>query len=458
MNIKNIEEDSIEFLQSKDSAAIKERLQKSITKCESLKGAIAFWTIDTNYFSGLEDKLKHKDSFICTDIHQPTNIDCLQQFVEAGVKNIYLFLYCSKEKGNSKHYPLMHAKLLLFNLPNDKVEIWIGSQNFTDNALSGFNLEATSVISTTKNSEYCQEVDNYLEFIKNCCADIGKICPEIGKQFNPELVDFYKKLQGTYDYKEKKHDVLDFICKNKDDIQKIAINDSIFVASICESDCNKFFTKKIIIIRAIYEQEPIICYEAEVQYTGKITAVNKETLVTTYVDGEKTHYQTKSSIIQRKKEKSPIFVPFPPQEADFFNSKQDFDKDNQYTFVIIKPLQKFKEELYPSEKKSTFWINLKINPKNLFYLSYHDFIVAAKEKEQEKKLQTPKSPSTIKQKNSHPFDKIRNAPDEAIINKLRQITLDDNEDGNQNTSEEYRVSSIIRELVTKDDEDDAETV
>ena len=50
---------------------------------------------------------------------------------------------------------------------------------------------------------YIKYICTYLDFIKVYYEDIGtKIHREIGGKFNLEFVDFYQKLQHSYDFQE----------------------------------------------------------------------------------------------------------------------------------------------------------------------------------------------------------------------------------------------------------------
>lgn len=194
--------DHYKFLQSKEERDIRKRLKESIERCVVLRGTVAFFNLDIKNIEGLADILKHSESFLCVDIHQPTGIGRLEEFVKEG-SNIYLFLY---RDGSEKKQPLLHTKLLLFDRKDDTAEVWIGSQNFTYSALSGFNLEATSIITTTKNSKFYEDIENYIKFIKKCCIDVGKrTCGDKTEgKFDTTCVDFYKKLQGSFGGSNKK--------------------------------------------------------------------------------------------------------------------------------------------------------------------------------------------------------------------------------------------------------------
>lgn len=435
MNIDKImTKETIEFLQSKNSRDIKVRLQESISKCSSLKGAVAFWTIDIDYFDRLVEKLSHEDSFMCVDVHEPTKIDSLKKFVEGGAKNIYVFLY----QVETARYPLMHSKLLLFDLPQGKSEIWIGSQNFTDSALSGFNFEATAVVSTTNTSVFYRQVVDYLNFIKGCCKDISAIEPEIGESFDPALDDFYKKLQNTYDWQEDEYKVLDFVCEDINDVKKISEQSElcVLVASFDRGDCKKFTPEQTIVVRALDKRGEVICYEATVLSSSAIAAESREDrcFVKTYTDDHGRHYQVGSYIIQYS-DTIPVFFSESPNMT------------NQSSSVIIKIINKFDENLQPSNRQK-FWKNAKEDIKLAFYLK-----TASEQKK--KVIQIPKSPSSDKNEPQYPFDRIKNSEDLAfLIDELYQLAQKNNYDQYDGSRKAFRKKvmlgksqTIIRHLV-----------
>ncbi len=134
-------------------------------------------------------------------------------------------------------------------------------------ALEGFNLESTTIITTTKDSKLYEEVLSYLNFIRDCCKDIGtKVYPEIGGKFNLEFVDFYEKLQRSFDFQEENYQVIDLICEDVKNICSIAEhkNNSILIASFNENDSSKFPVRKEILIRALDKKGEIICYKSNV--------------------------------------------------------------------------------------------------------------------------------------------------------------------------------------------------
>ncbi len=325
--------DNIElFLQSKKNRNIKPELEKSINKCVSLKGAVAFWNFDIHYLKGLDDKLSHNNSFICVDIHQPTDIDRLKKFVEKG-SNIYLFLYRSAKETQQ---PLLHTKLLLFDFPNNKAEIWIGSQNFTHSALEGSNFESTTIIPTKINSNLYNVVLSYLNSIKLCCEDIGKkTCENVTGKFNIDCVDFYKKLQGTYKYDGKDIGKMDVFCENTNIFES---TNTILLSSNNNNEDQSNFVKNL------KQNKFILHLKSKTNETHYHCSYTTEGIV------DKIDVNFKGCILRDEKRKA-LFTDISSKQAmDLFEEERRF-------LIIIKIEDKCQEDMSFSKKQRTdyFW-------------------------------------------------------------------------------------------------------
>ena len=82
---------------------------------------------------------------------------------------------------------LMHAKTLLFDLDENYAELWIGSHNWTARALTGLNIEVSIVISMNTASDLYRVAQDLLNYIRDSDSSVP---------FDPNLVDYYKWLQG----------------------------------------------------------------------------------------------------------------------------------------------------------------------------------------------------------------------------------------------------------------------
>ncbi len=181
---------TIQFLANE---TVQEGLRNATKQCESLIGTVAFWTIDAdqiNRFLGeaFLEKLAKPESFMCVDISTPTDLDKLSDLTKYYQSNIYL--HCVKFYPQGAQFKdltyLLHSKILLFNLPDGKAKLWLGSHNFTQFALSGLNFESSVLIETKQNSELYQKAKEYIENIKNSCGVV---------KFDPNDLEIYKALQ-----------------------------------------------------------------------------------------------------------------------------------------------------------------------------------------------------------------------------------------------------------------------
>lgn len=164
-------------------------LDATIERAHQLYGAVAYWTIGPEVLHPrLMELLRQPDSFCCVDLHLPTNVDKLNEFARHGAGQLYVQCHEIRQQGERHlHRHLLHTKLLLFDLPRGQAEIWVGSYNFTKQALLGINREAAVVLATTQGSDLYQQVRQYLEAIR---TDVH--C----HRFDPDRLDDYKKLQG----------------------------------------------------------------------------------------------------------------------------------------------------------------------------------------------------------------------------------------------------------------------
>jgi len=172
----------------KSHKAIALRLKELIKNAECLKMAVAFWTIDQDYFpsNSLIQLLKKEGSFACIDIAPPTDVTKVCDFAQHNA-DMYFYLQSVDEDKNEPAYMqdhLLHSKILIFDLPEEKASIFIGSHNWTNRALSGINIETSIEIEVDrKNEVYCQ-VNFLLKTIKNECHKV-----------NPDLKEIYKNIQ-----------------------------------------------------------------------------------------------------------------------------------------------------------------------------------------------------------------------------------------------------------------------
>jgi len=180
----------IEPLVGLDGIKFIKRLEDTLINSKSMRAAIACYAISLNEFPFKETlslhlpKLLTENGFLCCDFMSPTDFDRLKELVKEN-KEAGIFIHWRKMKGNLST-PLLHPKLILFEKKDGKVEIWSGSHNWTKNALLGPQLNFSMIIHAKVTDEIYGKVKGLLEYYRNLC-----------KPFDPERIDWYKKLRGS---------------------------------------------------------------------------------------------------------------------------------------------------------------------------------------------------------------------------------------------------------------------
>ncbi|MBW3377054.1 hypothetical protein KYK31_23930 [Hymenobacter norwichensis] len=162
-------------------------LEDTIRRAEALYSSVCFWSIGPNLLPSLSGLLSKRESFCVADIHLPTNIDNLNLFHQAGA-NMFLFFKELRPKRPDAYLErhLLHTKMLLFDLPGGDAELWVGSHNFTKQALKGINREASLVIPCQQGDAIYTQALDYLQSIR---ADSNS------RRFDPSQINNYKRLQ-----------------------------------------------------------------------------------------------------------------------------------------------------------------------------------------------------------------------------------------------------------------------
>ena len=180
---------SLELIPDIGRANISPRILQTIGHAICMKAAIAYWTtLPSNLTANVTKLLGCADSFLCVDIHLPTNICALSSMVKSGAAiHLHLAKLARMRTGYSFGMPphLLHPKLLLFDLPNNQAEVWIGSHNWTPRAIHGPNIEASIVLSMEKNAPIYRQTDHFLTTVKN------RFCAVM----DANRADYYLRLQ-----------------------------------------------------------------------------------------------------------------------------------------------------------------------------------------------------------------------------------------------------------------------
>lgn len=326
-------------------ANVGEHLYKLFNESNSIKCAIAFWTISLEQLieiSGVNALpiLKNSDSFICVDIQKPTNIDHLAKLKELGV-DVYLNIRrLPKEfKDHSTSIGLLHTKILLADKnDNNNAEFWIGSHNWTQFALTGPNTEASLIIQLSKENALYSKAFQRLEFIRD------QLC----RPFDLSKIKFYKQLQTII---ERGYGSKNVIVLQGDNIDKLG-NQVIQIFGIKNEDYKdlKLVGANIYLsIQEILDPSIKYLYSGEILHSGRLEGYNP--LATGINFTEKRRY----AIADYNK--------YPPilKEADIVN--QNLLQDLYYFVAIeIKKLETDNYHLLPLSKRESLWAEAEWDP------------------------------------------------------------------------------------------------
>jgi hypothetical protein len=199
------------------------------TKC--IKGLSAFWTLDykskgntklSQYSNLFYDLLSVENSYMCVDLHLPTNVEQITNSVNNGC-NFYMFLFEVKTDNIfSFNNNLLHSKVVLFEgLEFDYV--LVGSHNQTAHAVTGFNMEFSFLMKIDPKSEAKKNILIYLELIKELCM---KLPTSNLQRWMLELVQKKGKLEGIENI-----DFIECACFNEKTMNSIKIGTLIHMIS-----------------------------------------------------------------------------------------------------------------------------------------------------------------------------------------------------------------------------------
>jgi HKD family nuclease len=192
----------IEFLPTSGiQRNISNQLIESLKSCQAVKASVAFWSLDVQALGGrLLQALQKPESELYVDMQWPTDFTKLSDFYEniklkSPSPTLFICLRKHRDTEGSGLSGLLHTKLLLFDMGRGYWEIWVGSHNFTQKAISGINLEASlrikGNISDSRFKELVQQVEEYLRYIRKLC-----------QPFDPQKVFLYESLRKTRSDKE----------------------------------------------------------------------------------------------------------------------------------------------------------------------------------------------------------------------------------------------------------------
>jgi hypothetical protein len=176
---------NIQFSPQLKKRSLYKDLDSLFRECISFKATLAYWTIREDFFKkSLTEALKKSNSFVCVDLAKPTDLYAINSFYYENVNQFYWHKY-KISSGMGNDYKLLHSKVLLFDLPNNEAEIWVGSMNFTQTAINGLNIESITKIRCSQNENIYKETLEFLTFVKT----------ELCYQYELSKLSYYEMLQ-----------------------------------------------------------------------------------------------------------------------------------------------------------------------------------------------------------------------------------------------------------------------
>jgi len=180
---------SVRLAPRQPASGVSDELRRELARAEHLRAGVGYWTVHHPDFRGLSRALGGQ-GYLCVDLSLPTSVDRLEELEAAGAE-VYLHLErttsASSWEGPVPRMPngLMHTKLVLFDLPDDKASLWCGSHNWTSRGLGGMNIEASLVLDIDQGCDLYNAVASFLEEVRD----------EHCERFDPKLVEWYRWLQ-----------------------------------------------------------------------------------------------------------------------------------------------------------------------------------------------------------------------------------------------------------------------
>jgi hypothetical protein len=202
-----------------------------LKKTKFIKGTSAFWTLDykskgntklSQYSNLFYDLLRDENSYMCVDLHLPTNVEQITNSVNNGC-NFYMFLFEVKADNIfSFNNNLLHSKVVLFEgLEFDYV--LVGSHNQTAHAVTGLNMEFSFLMKIDPNSGAKKKILKYLDSIKELCM---KLPISNLQRWMLDLVQKKGKLEGIENI-----DFIECACFNEKTMNSIKIGTLIHMIS-----------------------------------------------------------------------------------------------------------------------------------------------------------------------------------------------------------------------------------
>lgn len=264
---------STELIPAAPSDQVIDRLIDLVNRAERMRGLLAFWTLAAEELGPNLPHVLANGGFLCLDIHRPTDIDRLDDLNKAGAP-IYLYLYDlsgqTEQPGTIGLPPhLMHAKTLLFDMPDGTSVLWTGSHNGTRRALHGLNIEMSVLLTLDRSSTVYRDAERFVEEVRARCD-----------RFQSSLCSYYRWLQGD--------DASTPIIELEDGLDAPITQTTITVFGIKASELSEIKTvdKEILVSLTSNRSGATRIYNATVANTGHMGGIQFDPCRYAYRDGK----------------------------------------------------------------------------------------------------------------------------------------------------------------------------
>ena len=249
---------------------IANQISELFRSAKTVRASIAFWTLSPEKLTSITGGngirvLTEKESYLCIDIQNPTNIDHLANLARLGIKiflNIRKLPKAIDPLKISTSPGLLHTKTLLSDMENDQAELWIGSHNWTVPALIGPNTELSVSLKLSNRAPLYLESKYRLEDIRdNYC-----------QPFDLNRITYYKALQKLIERDTKSKNVVELEGHNVDELAGQVI--CVFGTEVDDFAAVSSVNKGIFLSVYDSEEKGKYLYHAKVLQTGLLSAAN----------------------------------------------------------------------------------------------------------------------------------------------------------------------------------------
>jgi len=178
---------TISLCNADPKASFSDELADAWSKGKFTDAAVAFLTEGgVDFFT--RNCLNHQDRKrcrLCFTVQCPTDLDAVAQLSPLLGPNLRIHLGAKTPvEFGTDVTPMMHSKVIYTDTGEDTCTVFVGSHNWTANALNGVNCEASIRVECSSSQSFAVDVRQHLEECARLCIP-----------FNPNDIPYYKAVQ-----------------------------------------------------------------------------------------------------------------------------------------------------------------------------------------------------------------------------------------------------------------------